>query len=210
MRFVGINTNMIKKGEITSYKDILKPQYRGKVTLNDPSIQGEGIGLFGHLALHIWNQEEAIEYMKQLIKNDTQVMRDQRLQGEWLVRGRNAIALALDANGFNELIAAGAPIEPVVMKEGTYISTSDSALAVPKVSPHPNATKVFINWLLSREGQRVYSGPSGAMSLRVDVPPTGINPGFIPGPEEKTFTDTEEYVLKRGTLLDVTKKIFIQ
>ena len=210
MRFVGVNTNMIKRGEITSYKDILKPQYRGKVTLNDPSIQGAGIGLFGHLALHIWTQEEASEYMRQLLKNDTQVMRDQRLQGEWLVRGRSSIALALDANGFNELIGAEAPIEPVVMKEGTYISTSDSALAVPKVSPHPNATKVFLNWLLSNEGQRVYSGPSGAMSLRGDVPPTGINPGFIPGPTEKTFTDTEEYILKRGTLLDVTKKIFTQ
>lgn len=210
MRFIAINTNLIKPGEITSYRDVLKPQYRGKVTLNDPSIQGAGLGLIGHLSFHIWNQEEAFEYMRQLVKNDAEVMRDQRLQIEWLSRGKNPIALALDPNSFAEMMGAGAPIAPVLLKEGTYITTADGGLAVPKVLAHPNAAAVFINWLLSREGQRVYCKPAGSMSLRMDVPVEGLNPGFVPGPDEKTFTDTEDYIIKRGNLLQEAKKIFPQ
>ena len=34
------NTGMIKKGEITTYKDLLKPQYKGKIIMNDPSVTG--------------------------------------------------------------------------------------------------------------------------------------------------------------------------
>jgi ABC-type Fe3+ transport system substrate-binding protein len=48
-------------------------------------------------------------------------------------------------------------------------------------APHPNAAKVFINWLLSRDGQtnfqKVMNGPDVVMeSMRVDVPKDPIPP----------------------------------
>ena len=48
-------------------------------------------------------------------------------------------------------------------------------LALMNRKPHPNAAKVFVNWLLSREGQsafqRVISTPGDAKnSRRIDVP----------------------------------------
>jgi ABC-type Fe3+ transport system substrate-binding protein len=38
-----------------------------------------------------------------------------------------------------------------------------------KSSPHPNATKVFVNWLLSKEGQEVYGKAMGQATRRLDV-----------------------------------------
>jgi ABC-type Fe3+ transport system substrate-binding protein len=36
-------------------------------------------------------------------------------------------------------------------------------------SAHPNATKVFVNWLLSKEGQEVYGKAMGQATRRLDV-----------------------------------------
>ena len=44
-------------------------------------------------------------------------------------------------------------------------------------SPHPSASKVFINWLLSREGQMAVQRDGGVNdSLRVDIPKTDLRP----------------------------------
>lgn len=210
MRFIAVNTNLVRKDEINSYKDVLKPQYKGKITLNDPSVSGAGVGFFGHLSFQIWSEQEAIDYLKQLIGNEIIIMREQRLQTEWLAKGRNPVALALDPNTFTEFVQVGAPIAPVIVKDGVYMTTGDSGLSVPEISPHRNATILFLNWLLSREGQALFSRTSGAISMRTDVLAEGLHPGFIPGLDERTFMDSEEYILKRGDLLSVARKIFLE
>jgi ABC-type Fe3+ transport system substrate-binding protein len=40
---------------------------------------------------------------------------------------------------------------------------------VLKNAPHPNATKLFVNWFLSREGQEVYSRTMHQATRRMDV-----------------------------------------
>lgn len=209
-RFITYNTTAVRQGEITTYRDVLKPQYKGKVTLNDPTISGAGIGFFAHLAYHIWNEQEAIDYIRQLIRNDTVVMRDQRLQAEWVARGRNAIALAPDPNTFAELLKAGAPIATVVTKEGVFFTYGDGSLAVPTVSPHPKATALFVNWLLTKEGQSIFYKGAAATSLRLDVPPEGLLPHLIPGPQEKLFPDSEDFAVKRGELFSRAKQILAE
>jgi ABC-type Fe3+ transport system substrate-binding protein len=52
-------------------------------------------------------------------------------------------------------------------------------VALVNRAPHPNAAKVFINWLLSRNGQislqkRTAGAESPADSLRVDIPKEGV------------------------------------
>jgi ABC-type Fe3+ transport system substrate-binding protein len=50
-----------------------------------------------------------------------------------------------------------------------YVSSFGS-LGLMNRAPHPNAAVVFINWLLSKEGQLVWSKAVNAVSRRVDVP----------------------------------------
>ena len=66
------------------------------------------------------------------------------------------------------------------MKEGAGLVSGYGALVLPKSPPHPSAAKVFVNWLLSREGQlTLQKALSGSQeeppdSLRIDIPKDDI------------------------------------
>ena len=68
------------------------------------------------------------------------------------------------------------------MKEGAGLVSGYGALVIPKSAPHANASKVFVNWFLSREGQLTL--PKGLSvnqeeapdSLRIDIPKDDIPP----------------------------------
>ena len=56
-------------------------------------------------------------------------------------------------------------------------------------APHPNAAKVYINWLLSKEGQTVFARANGYVSARLDVPTDHAEPWRVPQPGAiKTYT----------------------
>jgi ABC-type Fe3+ transport system substrate-binding protein len=67
------------------------------------------------------------------------------------------------------------------MKEGMGIASSGGNLGLANQAPHRNAAKVFVNWLLSREGQITvqtsYAKAGNPVnSLRIDIPKEGIPP----------------------------------
>jgi ABC-type Fe3+ transport system substrate-binding protein len=75
----------------------------------------------------------------------------------------------------------GLPVGQIVgLKEGGTLSSSGGILSLLQRAPHPNAAKVFVNWLLSREGQmHVQKGRKGRLltpsnSLRVDIPKSDL------------------------------------
>ncbi|MBI4334919.1 MAG: hypothetical protein HY673_26995 [Chloroflexi bacterium] len=49
-------------------------------------------------------------------------------------------------------------------------------MAIPTAPPDPNATVIFLNWFMSKEGQTVAVKSMGFASSRVDVPAAGVNP----------------------------------
>ena len=42
-------------------------------------------------------------------------------------------------------------------------------MTIIKGAPHPNATKVFINWFLGKEGQEIFGKAMGQGTRRLDV-----------------------------------------
>ncbi len=106
-----------------------------------------------------------------------------------------------------EFLNAGAPIDAALIKEGTSSSTSSGGIAMPSKLAHPNATKVFLNWLLVQEGQTIVSKGFGAPSLRKDVSTEGFNPLFKARPGQKVFVDTEDSILFRGPMVTIAKQI---
>jgi ABC-type Fe3+ transport system substrate-binding protein len=65
-------------------------------------------------------------------------------------------------------------------KEGTGLDPIGGAYSLMDKPPHPNAAKVLINWLLSREGQialqKDAESAGRADSLRTDIPKTDVHP----------------------------------
>src|SRR3989338_4438661 len=54
-------------------------------------------------------------------------------------------------------------------QEGLYTTGGYGHLTIVKNVPHPSATKVFVNWLLGKEGQEIFSKAMGAPTRRLDV-----------------------------------------
>jgi uncharacterized protein YciI len=76
---------------------------------------------------------------------------------------------------------AGKYLADVLMGgSSTYASFAPDTMAVINRAPHPNATKLFVNWVLSREGQTAWQKYTEVNSLRMDIPKTDLPPDDVP------------------------------
>ena len=77
------------------------------------------------------------------------VGRNLRQLGEPVARGKSAISIGVSYYTYLPFIKAGLPVKSISnIKEGYYAGTGSGNLAVLKNQAHPNAAKVFVNWLL--------------------------------------------------------------
>lgn len=207
MRYILRNTEMVKENEITSYKDILKPEWKGKIVMADPTVPGAGSS-FPAIVIQVYGMDGAKDFFRQLVKQEPVVTRDWRQMVEWVARGKYPIGLAPNPEQTASFLNAGAPIATVKVVEGAKIGTVSGALGVPARVAHPNASIVFINWLLSKEGQEVFVKGLGSPSRRVDASTAGISPLFIPEPGEKYIYEDEEHFNFQSAVLPISKEIF--
>ncbi|MBI4331522.1 MAG: extracellular solute-binding protein [Chloroflexi bacterium] len=208
-RYILRNTDLVKEGEITTYKDLLKPQFKGKLTLNDPTVTGPGNAMFGHLAQDLWGEAETLQFLKDLlIKQEAVITRDNRQQVEWVARGKYTVAIAPLVEVTQDFIKQGAPLALGATTEGVAVVSGAGAFAIPAVLPHPNAATVFINWVLSKEGATVFQKGFGNPSARADVPAEGLDPLLFPKPGEKVFPESEEVIVVwRGKMMEANRAI---
>lgn len=205
---IAYSTDLVKDGEIKTVKDLLKPQYKGKITLNDPSVTGTGNSLTAHLGHILWNDAQAQDFLMKLLKDQQAIIeRDQRIQVESVARGKYAVAVAPQQTNLAEFLSLGAAIRAAPVEEDSIITAAAGAFSVADKAAHPNATAVFVNWLLSKEGMSIFSKAFGNPSSRVDVTTAGINPIFIPVPGTKYYMETEDVLVARGQWLDMAKKV---
>jgi ABC-type Fe3+ transport system substrate-binding protein len=127
--------------------------------------------------------------LKKLVAQKLQVGRDQRLLAENLAKGKSSLALGLSYYSLAPFLKAGLPVKPLPNpREGVYVSGGSGQLTIIKNPPHPNATKVFVNWLLSKEGQDLFSKALGQATRRLDVDNRGLKEfGIIPAKDSITL-----------------------
>ena len=159
------NTDLIKPNEIRSLDDFLNPKWKGKIGYLDPRTPGAGDSTWSFL----W-QIKGEEYLKKLVAQDLFLGRDQRVLAESLARGRVAVMIGNSYYSYLPFLKAGLPIKTLPrLKEGNYGTGGSGNLAIIKAPAHPNSTKVFVNWLLGREGQEIVSRALGQATRRLDV-----------------------------------------
>lgn len=202
------NTDLVKERELTGYKDLLKPQYKGKLTLHDPQVIGAGSSMLAHIGTNLWGEAETVDFLTRLLKEQGLVIqRDYGTHMESVVRGKYAIALAPKTDLVPRYIEMGAPVRIAPLEDETLLVASSGGIALPLVSPHPNATKVFVNWLLTREGQSVFAKASANPSTRLDASSEGIDPLLVPVAGKKYYGDTEELMAARSKWIQLSRKI---
>ena len=173
-RYVSYHTKALDPGEFHSYWDILKPKWKGKILSRDPKISGsQRIGL----RMFYYTPELGAEFVWRLYgQMDVTLTQEVRQATDWLANGKFAICFF--CSDILKGKAQGLPVDEFraeAWKEPGAISAgSIGSLALPSQPPHPNATRLFVNWLLSREGQTSFQRTANTVinseeSMRVDI-----------------------------------------
>ena len=180
------NTDMVKPDEIHSLDEFLNPKWKGKIGFLDPRRGGGGDANWAYM----W-QVKGEEYLNKLVAQDLYLGRDQRVLAESLVKKRVAVVIGLSYYSYAPFLKAGLPIKALpTPKEGTYGTSGSGNLAILKTPAHPNATKVFVNWLLSRDGQAIFSRGLGQATRRLDVDTGWLREsGTIPAKDAMSITE---------------------
>jgi iron(III) transport system substrate-binding protein len=159
------NTSLAKPQELQSFDDYLNPKWKGRIGFSDPRIPSSGQSIWSFM----W-ELRGEEFLKKLVQQDLFLTRDLRQLADALAKGKVALAFGLGRSQTEPFIKAGLPIKPApVTKDGLPASNSFGVLGIIKDPPHPNATKVFVNWFLSREGQDWYGRIMQNGTRRLDV-----------------------------------------
>ncbi len=202
---VVINTDLVKVNEIKSYRDLLSQKWKGKILMNDPTVTGAGGQFFATNIMVIMGKE----FARELARQEPLVMRDHHLALTWVAQGKNPLMLGADINVMGELMGAGAPLKHIVPEEGSYSGGGSGGVALVTKAPHPNAAAVFINWLLSKEGQTVMARAVPDASKRLDVPNEFIQEERRLNPKLKYVdVDTEASIASGPEMMNLAKEIF--
>ncbi len=165
------NKGVVKGLEMRNADDLLNPKLKGLIATEDATRPNAGTYVLSSLV-----KAKGEEFMRRLMGDQNPIyIANQRQLADTLIRGDAAVMIGGSPEYIAQCWKAGSckdivrlPVTPYLLGRG---------VAVMKNAPHKDATKVWINWLLSREGQQVYvrewakTNETGAVSMRKDVEP---------------------------------------
>lgn len=170
-RSVWVHPNHVKEGEVKTFKDILDPKWKGKIIIADPRTEGRGYWPMTTVRV---NQGAAADDMIRTLLSEQEPLigSEARQMTESMARGRYAIGIgAVDEQIIVDFQNQGVGKELVAVDSDDWTYVSGTNIWLVDKAPHPNAAKLFVNWLLSKDGQTVWTREVQTNSRRLDVPP---------------------------------------
>jgi iron(III) transport system substrate-binding protein len=171
-----LNTKYVKPEEIQSAEDLINPKFQGKIVTSDPTLPG--IGSSDSARFYIQYGEDFVK--KLYIDQKTVLSRDRRQIGDGVARGAWPIALGAEDEEMVKLQKEGFPVQRVYSLKGMsdIVSPSEGHVGLFNNAPHPNAARLFVNWIASKEGLEIYARNRGCSPTRNDI-------------DEASFLDSE-------------------
>ena len=203
---IWINRDKIAPAEFTSPNDLLGEKFAGKIVWDDPRTHGPGVA-----ASDVFLLAYGEEFLKTAFRQQSIVYtRDGRQLVEWVVQGRHPIGVGLQKEILDEFQKQGVGKNVLPLADRHYPLSSlipgFGALAVMARAPRPNAARVYVNWLLSAEGQRSWASATTRNTRRLDVPPG--DPDRQPQAGHRYVnTMTEEMLATRQRSIDLARQL---
>ena len=142
-----------------SYDDLLDPKWKGALMM-----EGTKADWFAGM-LQILGQERGLKYMRALAKQQPSPREGHELLAQLIVAGEGLFDINIPAASVERMKERGAPIEWTALGEVPAIMVG---IGLSAQAPHPNAAKVFSDFVLSREGQKLMQTP-GRLIARGDL-----------------------------------------
>jgi ABC-type Fe3+ transport system substrate-binding protein len=162
-----VNHDIVPEGAFQREQDYLDPRWKGRIAWQDPRAGGSGSLRVASLLQLLG--EDGVERL--LTQQDIVFSDDRRQIAEWVVRGRYPIGVGVtlpDVVRFQRE-GIGLNVKSAKLPQDTA-GPGTGGLRVLTRGPHPNATKVFVNWLLSQKGGSIWASLLETNSRRLDVP----------------------------------------
>ena len=208
-QFLVVNTTLVKPGQIKSYRDLLRPQWKGKIVMYDPTINGTAQTWLKLILMKAYGLEEGEAFLRKFAAQEPTLTRDSRLQIEWVARGRYPLTVGIDSQAAYQMQLSGGPIARLATEEGTILTGGGSYMVMSTKRPHPNAAVAVLNWMLTARGQQVFSQGYNAPAARLGIKTEGVSPLAFPQPGEKLFTqDEEEIIIGTKRASEVARRVF--
>jgi iron(III) transport system substrate-binding protein len=167
-----------------AWTDLLDPRWKGQVSVSHPAFSGgAGVWALAVKKLHGWSFFEA------LAKNEPRIGRS-TLDTVTLLSAAECLVGPTWAPGAYRAIDKGAPIGLDQPADGVVLMTFPSAITAG--APHPNAARLFMEWLLSEDYSRLIAA-QGSEPIREGVPPRADEP---PLERQNVLTLTVEEIRK--------------
>jgi len=182
------NPEQVKPEEIDELYELLDPKWKGKILINDPMTPGPGAGIFRHI-WQVLGPEKGADYFRRIRAQAGAVDRNNRRMIEWIAQGKYAIQPGPYMGLVHELDRRGLKIGvlPEFKDYGAYITAGASSLAILNRRPNPNATTVFVNWMLSKDAQTGWSETWMTASRRLDVSTAHLAVSAVPRNSAEAF-----------------------
>ena len=156
------NTRMLAAKDVPrSHEDLLQPQWNGKIVMVSKAYEW-----FLKL-LKVWGEEKGMAYFKRLAQQNPGFRIGSSQIADLVAAGENPIGINTYSTTIEDLKAKGAPLEWVPLDPVIAIL---HPIAITAQAPHPNAAKLFVDYVLSKEGMTVLRGFKRIPS-RPDVEP---------------------------------------
>ncbi len=164
------NPKLVKPEDVNTFEKLLDPKWKGKITINDPSVTGAGVPWFRRLWLEL-GPEKAEDFYRRIAAQAGPMTRDTRVQVEWVAQGKVAVLVAPSTSSYQQLREKGVPLGLLDQFDRVKVITGSSTGTVSLVNkaPNPNAAAVYVNWLLSKNGQTAWQNAINVASRRLDV-----------------------------------------
>ena len=207
-----LNTRKVDEANVPqSWWDLAKPYWKNRLTIDNLEVSGTG---YNWLIALVANESIGWKFIEALGKNKPGLERGHAGMAQKVAAGEYAGAAEMADFHLKNIrdTAASVPVRGVWPKEG--VPSEPWTTAILKRAPHPNAARLFLDFLLSREGQALYVQTMGWTSARADVAPPGykempsdvktLKSGLSP---EDALKVRDEYVAKWKQLWGLGKSL---
>jgi iron(III) transport system substrate-binding protein len=160
---IAYNSKIVPAAEAPrTWKDLLDPKWKGKLVTAHPGYSGLiATHVLALVHLHGW------DYFKQLAQNKPMLVQSAVDPSGVVASGERPIAVDGGDYTFYQVKKKGNPVEIVFPKEGVPLVVSPSAIT--SFAPHPNAARLFTDFIFSRDLQQVLADSEGLYTGHPDV-----------------------------------------
>lgn len=174
---VGYNTEKVKRSEIPStYEGFVDPKWKGRIGIEATDVEWMAT------LIKVWGDEKGMDYFRKLSAMRPDLRKGHVLLAELVAAGEVPVGLTMYNSNIVSLQRKGAPIDFVPVQP---VAARPQGIGVAKSAPHPDAALLFVDFVLSPEGQKLFESMGRVpASLKVksalnDFPFTMIDPATV-------------------------------